>query len=189
MSGSFKSRKILPKLDGSVVPVREKQPLSPENCTISVCRGVTQTCFTRGRKRLKLCRNLQTACCRFCYSSPCGFLLTETCMLKSFFVLSPTQPFSVSRGMSIENSLNSGMWNHLCSFDQVHKLVVIFLPLYFHHPSQETSKAEIHNLQTTEIAAIIMMTFCFLVGASFWLCFLCFSLAICGIRKLTWTKC
>lgn len=109
MSGSFKSRKILPKLDGSVVPVRETQPLSPENCTISVCRDVTQTCFTRGRKRLKLCRNLQTACCRFCYSSPCGFLLTETCMLKSFFVLSPTQPFSVSRGMSVENSLNSGM--------------------------------------------------------------------------------
>lgn len=58
-------------------------------------------------------------------SSHRGLYLAEIFLWKSLFVLSPTQTSSVSKGSSIENSLNSGMWNHFCSFDQAHKLVVL----------------------------------------------------------------
>lgn len=112
-----------------MVPVRETQALSSENRTTSVCGDVTQTFSTRGRTSLKLCADPQTARCNFCYSSFGGLYLTEIFLLKSFFVLSPTQTFSVSKGTSVENSLNSGMWNHFCSFDQAHKLVILIFLL------------------------------------------------------------
>lgn len=49
MSVSFKSMKILPKLDISVVPVRETQASSSENCTTSICREC-HTDFLQQRK-------------------------------------------------------------------------------------------------------------------------------------------
>lgn len=129
MSGSFKSMKILPKLGISVLLVRETQALSSENCTTSVRRDVTQTFSTRGRTSLKLCTDPQTARCSWCYPSLGGLYTIEIFLLNSFFVLSSTQAYSVSKGTSVENSLNSGMWNHFCSFDQARKLVVLIFLL------------------------------------------------------------
>lgn len=106
--------------------VRETQVLSSENCTTSGCRDATQTFSTRGRTSFQLCTDSPTAPYNLCHSSNRGLYLAEIFLWKSFFVLFPTQTSSVSKGSSIENSLNSGMWNHFCSFNQAHKLVVLF---------------------------------------------------------------
>lgn len=128
MSRSFKSMKILPKLDTSVVP-SERNPVLSENCTTSGRRGVTKTFSTRGKTSFQLCTDSPTAPCNLCHSSHHGLYLAEIFLRKSFFVLSPTQTSSVSKDSSIANSLNSGMWNHFCSFNQAHKLVVLIFHL------------------------------------------------------------
>lgn len=116
MSGSFKSVKTLPKFIITVVPVRETQASSSENCTTFV----QQRCyadFPSEEGRAWSCAQILKPQAAFLLFCPRWSLLDINIYVKVLFVLFPTQTSSVSKGTSVENSLNSGMWNQFCSFD------------------------------------------------------------------------